>query len=86
LEVRFTSNEELICVAAPLQHFFFVNRIAEQVVGIVGSDSCSYVPCDVGLFHYLIIWSLHNTTLGSWEDKGLEPLTDGCQRSTKQVL
>ena len=69
-----------------LYNISFLYRIAEQVVGIVGSDSCSYVPCDVGLFHDLIVWSLHNTVLGSWEDKGLESLTDERHRSTKQVL
>ena len=36
-EVRFKFKEELICVAGPLQHFFLVNRIVEQVVGTVGS-------------------------------------------------
>ena len=36
-EVRFKFKEELICVAGPLQHFFFVHRIVEQVVGTMGS-------------------------------------------------
>ena len=36
-EVRFKFKAELFCVAGPLQHFFFVNRIVEQVGGTVGS-------------------------------------------------
>ena len=35
-EVGFKFKEELICVVGLLEHFFFVNRIVEQVVGIVG--------------------------------------------------
>ena len=41
-EVRFKLNEELICVAHLLHHFFFVNSIAEQVVRTIKSDFCSY--------------------------------------------
>ena len=29
-------------MTGPRKHYFFVNRIVEQVVGTVGSESCSY--------------------------------------------
>jgi hypothetical protein len=36
--------------------FLFVNRILEQVVGAVGLIWFLFLPCDVGLLHYSIIW------------------------------
>jgi hypothetical protein len=44
--------------------FLFVNRILEQV------EDCGFwfllLPCDVGLFHYWIIWSPSNYIAGCW--------------------
>jgi hypothetical protein len=45
---------------------FSVNRIVEQVVGIVGSDSCSYHVM-LGCFITRLFGQLHITLLGVGE-------------------
>jgi hypothetical protein len=64
-EVMFNSTRDSVLCGWSSTTFLFVNIILEQVVGVVGSGSL-FLPCDVGLLHYWIIWSPSCKIVGCW--------------------